>query len=450
MMSEELDPDISSASQGRWDAAEGAAGGEGHRRDLSSSPGSGNEGHTEGSPGGPGNHHHHHNHNNPQHHGVATPGGMTLDSRPSEAATATEPMGPPEPGNGPPDAERPNPLPRGLVAGAYRNDLQQDMQGPPRGAYGGDPESQCNIAVPVEDSDDGAEIEGPAKLNPLQLYRGNNILVCGGRCGCVLGPNTGFCLLAEALIVVPMLAYVVFVLPWLSSGWVIAGIILCLIPVVFLSKTATTDPGILRRYQTPPVESPQPGLHVRFRGDTVRAWFCSRCNTYRSPRAKHCYVCDNCVEVFDHHCPWVGTCVGKRNYCFFLWFLTTTHVAIFYIAASILYFWLTVSRDNKETVSEASKRSELIPAFILLGYITLATFFVGGLTFYHYYLSLTAQTTREHLKNYGVDRLPYSQGRWSNIVNAFLGTGDSVDGFEDSIVMALNEKYKGKVNHNRA
>jgi palmitoyltransferase ZDHHC9/14/18 len=27
----------------------------------------------------------------------------------------------------------------------------------------------------------------------------------------------------------------------------------------------------------------------------------------------HCYMCGYCIEGLDHHCPWMGQCIGKQN-----------------------------------------------------------------------------------------------------------------------------------------
>lgn len=54
---------------------------------------------------------------------------------------------------------------------------------------------------------------------------------------------------------------------------------------------------------------------------------------------KHCLDCDACILGHDHHCVWIGKCVGQNNlcrfYCFVLSMLVMFVVFLFGIANSI-------------------------------------------------------------------------------------------------------------------
>jgi palmitoyltransferase ZDHHC9/14/18 len=88
-------------------------------------------------------------------------------------------------------------------------------------------------------------------------------------------------------------------------------------------------------------------------GYVVTTKYCATCCHYRPPRCSHCAVCDNCVDKFDHHCPWVGTCVGQRNYRPFMAFiLTSTLLCCWVFAMCILQLW-HAAKYTKGAMSEA-------------------------------------------------------------------------------------------------
>lgn len=70
---------------------------------------------------------------------------------------------------------------------------------------------------------------------------------------------------------------------------------------------------------------------------------CVTCKIVRPLRAKHCTVTDRCVELFDHYCPWVGNCIGKRNRGTFLLFLWAVMLAMF-LAMVVAFLQLRTSK----------------------------------------------------------------------------------------------------------
>lgn len=59
--------------------------------------------------------------------------------------------------------------------------------------------------------------------------------------------------------------------------------------------------------------------------------FCPMCVTYKPPRAHHCSRCNFCVLRYDHHCPWLGQCVGFFNYKNYLLVLFYTWILTFWV-----------------------------------------------------------------------------------------------------------------------
>ena len=55
---------------------------------------------------------------------------------------------------------------------------------------------------------------------------------------------------------------------------------------------------------------------------------CPDCVLLRSARCHHCHFCKRCVHKFDHHCPWVANCIGRRNLWLFYLFLMLTWVNV--------------------------------------------------------------------------------------------------------------------------
>jgi hypothetical protein len=64
--------------------------------------------------------------------------------------------------------------------------------------------------------------------------------------------------------------------------------------------------------------------------------YCVPCKVYQPPSAAHCPDCNACVEEFDHHCPWMGICIGKGNYRAFMAFNLSWLMYLIYAAA-----WVT-------------------------------------------------------------------------------------------------------------
>lgn len=121
-------------------------------------------------------------------------------------------------------------------------------------------------------------------------------------------------------------------------AFMIIGIILQFVGSVFLVLTSAKDPATIpmRKFlyivHNRKIDCTDDDMRQKFlavvNDKLTKIKYCHTCDIYRPPRAVHCGICNCCIERLDHHCPWLGTCVGKRNYKYFIVFITVVAIKI--------------------------------------------------------------------------------------------------------------------------
>ncbi|KAK1360018.1 S-acyltransferase [Heracleum sosnowskyi] len=298
--------------------------------------------------------------------------------------------------------------------------------------------------------------DGSVPLRTYQTWKGSNVFLLQGRL--IFGPDIRSIFLTIFLIAVPAAIFCGFIGRKLmdeysdSFGiWIIAVAVLFTIYVlVLLLLTSGRDPGIVPRNAHPPepenydgsnevVGGQTPALRlprikdVVVNGITVKVKYCDTCMLYRPPRCSHCSICNNCVERFDHHCPWVGQCIGLRNYRFFFMFVSSATLLCLYVFGFCWVFLLRVK--DRENTSIWKAMTNYPASIVLIIYTFIAVWFVGGLTVFHLYLISTNQSTYENFR-YRYDRRdnPYNRGVFENFKEIFFTS-----------IPASKNKFRGRM-----
>ncbi|KFY17930.1 hypothetical protein V492_00285 [Pseudogymnoascus sp. VKM F-4246] len=185
--------------------------------------------------------------------------------------------------------------------------------------------------------------------------------------------------------------------PWIGSGTSFLGIALYILlnwsytTAVFTSPGSTTD--LNNGYSSLPTQTAPAATSFTVKS-TGELRFCKKCQARKPDRAHHCSTCNRCVLKMDHHCPWLATCVGLKNYKAFLLFLSYTTIFCFVcFGVSATWLWTEILRDGQ--YEETLTPINYMMLAVISGMIGLVLAFFTG---WHIMLASRGQTTIECLE----------------------------------------------------
>jgi len=284
------------------------------------------------------------------------------------------------------------------------------------------------------------------------VWEGKNRFWCGGRL--VGGPDRNQFYIAIFFILLPLVPFMGAIWPYLFwavtemaplfAVFFMLHMLLLFLTFYWMLRTAYMDPGIIPRCPQHlrnidleyGKEIPTRTLMVNGQEEVVK--YCLTCHIWRPPRTIHCGVCGNCVEKYDHHCPWVGNCIGQRNYPVFILFIHTLILNIIFSAflcfsQLAVFIYKVIGNKNSGEIIWSSIAATA--SVITLIYLFTAFAFVGFLTAFHCTVISQNLTTNEKCKKKYVSGNPHSQGCLSNYLLLFtephVGYVDFTEQIED-------------------
>lgn len=197
------------------------------------------------------------------------------------------------------------------------------------------------------------------------------------------------------------LMFSVVVLPLLKGLWrwtvgtvFIIGWVALVISWFAVSSIDPADDAILAM-------RPSDQVSVEPSTEMVLGHWCRVCAVEVATASRHCWECNKCIERFDHHCPWLNTCIGGRNYTSF--FITVValcvvmNITIVSAACSIYRCWYPPEHLEGEPFTVHDLEEHITVAVLLMtcAMCLPVTLLNSLLLVFHVYLTYKGITSYE-------------------------------------------------------
>eukprot|EP00928_Gymnodinium_smaydae_P070949 TRINITY_DN54673_c0_g1_i1.p1 TRINITY_DN54673_c0_g1~~TRINITY_DN54673_c0_g1_i1.p1 ORF type:complete len:404 (-),score=97.32 TRINITY_DN54673_c0_g1_i1:234-1445(-) len=177
---------------------------------------------------------------------------------------------------------------------------------------------------------------------------------------------------------------------WIHHGFAASFAFFFVVLVATAAAAMTIDP-------VDPTVSGEDPVEEERRSEML---YCRHCASAVRLDSKHCWECRKCVDVFDHHCPWLNTCIGARNYRYFFVAIWSLLAMMAILCATTCWILVDVLYFSTDAPVDLPLQG-LALVIVLIATLALNTplwCLTGMLVAFHCYLCLLDITTYEYLR----------------------------------------------------
>ena len=148
----------------------------------------------------------------------------------------------------------------------------------------------------------------------------------------IIGPHWPLTVGVISFFTIIFFGIIIFFWKLISNFNIFLGFILYFFFLISYLATALMNPGY-----------PKHDENTLSNKNKDKTGYCSICKIWISLEKKttHCKFCNICIEGMDHHCPWTGKCIGRKNAIPFYFF-------IFFVYSFICYCVIIVLKCKNE------------------------------------------------------------------------------------------------------
>ena len=260
--------------------------------------------------------------------------------------------------------------------------------------------------------------------NIQQLFKeGNNMIECLGIKSKLRKERTKTSYITNLILgFVLFAASINFLFPFVKNVYYI------FISLIFFSLTlstfllaSSTDPGRIQSNEKKDIFTLllNNGPHL----------ICPDCAIIKPQRSRHCECCNNCINNYYHHCPWIDNCVGVNNYHYFLMFIFSTLLLLIWMN---IIAGLHLTEDDFEYNLWSIQLQE--NALIYLKFATCVMIFVLGAVF----LFPLAALNYLHLGNIYKNQTTYERFNYNNTAHKVFNFWRSQKDFKNGVYTKVN------------